>query len=66
MSHKTPSKNTHFCDTSKPNKHWSKRLRFGEDFPRANTATASCRRTPLPNLHHLNYCTHIQQLSAPP
>ena len=28
---KTPSKNTIFCDSSKPNKHWSKRLRFGED-----------------------------------
>ena len=31
LTHKTPSNNIYFCDSSEPNKHWSKRLRFGEE-----------------------------------
>jgi hypothetical protein len=38
LSLKSAPKITVFCDSLEPNKHWSKRLRFGEEFPAENPA----------------------------
>jgi len=36
LSYKSAPKISTFCDSLEPNKHWSKRLRFGEEFPAEN------------------------------
>lgn len=42
-----PPKTTLFCDSLEPNKHWSKRLRFGEEFSSAKPTSGV-----LPTEHH--------------
>jgi hypothetical protein len=36
LNYKHTIKKGNFCDSLEPNKHWSKQLRFGEEFPAEN------------------------------
>jgi hypothetical protein len=71
LSYKAAPKINTFCDSLEPNKHWSKRLRFGEEFPAENPTygvlpteykapNPTARRSTLAQSLRLYYCISKQ------